>query len=190
MRFLVVGAISLALLISNVSVDDDVLAKKRLRTVTRTDTVTQSGDGPIDVQYATISGEPFTFGKAGKLHRLQRLTITATLDDAETGPGESDENLLHLALDGIDTGFVLNGFRENEVDTRTIGGVPNNKAQILAALKADGQLEATIVVATVPTGNQVAVPADFDTTLVLEGKQKGKKRQGDTAFARVTRVLG
>jgi hypothetical protein len=54
--------------------------------------------------------------------------------------------------------------------------VPANKSQILAALKADGQLAATIIVATVPTGNQVVVPADFDTTLVLKGKQKGKRR--------------
>ena len=175
MRLLLAGAISLALLASNLHVGDDAHAKKRLQSVTRTDAVAQSGDGPIAVQDATITGEPFTFGKAGKLRRLQRLTITATLDDAETGPGESDENLLHLALDGIDTGIALNGFRENEVDTRTISGVPDNKPQILAALKVDGQLEATIV-ATVPTGNQVVVPAEFDTTLVLKGKQKRKKR--------------
>jgi hypothetical protein len=176
MRFLVlVGAICLALLVPTLHGGDDAHAKKRLQTVTRTDTVAQSGDGPLPAQDAAISGEPFTFGKAGKLRRLQRLTITATLDDAETGPGESDENLLHLALDGIDTGIVLNGFRENEVDTRTISGVPDNKARILAELKADGQLAATIVRPAGPTGNQVVVPADFDTTLVLKGKQKRKR---------------
>jgi hypothetical protein len=176
MRLLLAGAISLALLVSNLNVGEDAQAKKRLQTVTRTDTVAQSGDGPIAVQDAAITGEPFTFGKAGKLRRLQRLSITLTLDDAETGPGESEEDLLHLALDGIDTGIVLNGFRESEVDTRTISGVPENKAQILAELKADGQLEATILVTTIPTGNQVVVPADFDTTLVLKGKQKRKRR--------------
>jgi hypothetical protein len=81
---------------------------------------------------------------------------------------------LTLALDGIDTGIALNGFPPADPDTETIGGVPLNKEQILAALQADGELEASIIDAD-PGDNMLGVPSAFETTLALKGKQKRKR---------------
>jgi hypothetical protein len=146
-------------------------AKRRLRTVTRTDTVAQSGYFNADARFATISGEPFAFAKVGKIVRLTQITITVTIEDGETGPGQSDENDLTLELDGIDTGIKLNGFADSQTVTRTISGAPANGRQILAKLKADGKLEATIRDAD-NDGNLVSVPANFETTLKIKGKPK------------------
>jgi hypothetical protein len=94
--------------------------------------------------------------------------MTLTLFDGDTGGGpfDTDRNNLTLGLDGIDTGILLNGFRDSETVTRTITGIPNNAAQILAAMKADGQLVGTIIDRT-PNDNFVEIPATFDTTLQI-----------------------
>jgi hypothetical protein len=170
------GAVCLALLAPPLHADDAVLAKRRLKTVTRIATVAQCGANRVEAAGAAITDEPFTFAKVGRLRRIDQVRITVSLGDAETGPGDSDEHLLRLALDGIDTGILLDGFEENVVDTRTIRGVPDNGAQILSALKVDGRLAATIVAPAGPTGNLVDVPADFVATLALTGKQKRKHR--------------
>src|SRR5574337_1330809 len=60
----------------------------------------------------------FTFASpANTLGDITSLSITLTLDDGDTGPGNFDEHQLHLALDGIDTGLLLDGFRDGETDT-------------------------------------------------------------------------
>jgi hypothetical protein len=169
---LLVAVIGLGLLASALPGDDAAeAARKRPRNVARTDTVVQSDYFNADVEYATISGDPFAFAKVGKIVRLTRITITATIVDGETGPGQSDENELTLELDGIDTGIKLNGFPDSQTVTRTVSGVPANREQILAALKADGKLEATIH-DSAADGNYVSVPAAFSTTLTIKGKQK------------------
>lgn len=77
---------------------------------------------------------------------------------------------LLLALDGIDTGIALNGFPgDNAEATLTVRGAPASRGAILAALKADGTLAATVI-DTTDEGNFIEVPADADTTLVLTGK--------------------
>jgi hypothetical protein len=169
---LLVAVIGLGLLASALPGDDAAeAARKRPRNVARTDTVVQSDYFNSYADDATISGEPFAFAKVGKIDRLTRITITATIVDGETGPGQSDENELTLELDGIDTGIKLNGFPDSQTVTRTISGVPANGKKILAALRADGKLEATIRDAE-DDGNFVSVPATFDTTLTIKGKQK------------------
>lgn len=183
MRLLLALSVGLAVALPVVPYADLLVAKAKLKPYTRTDTVAQSDASNDTTQVATITpaANPFTFAGIGKIRTLARITFTATIDDGDTGPGEIDENDLTLALDGIDTGILLNGFRDNETDTQTVSGVPINQSQILAALKADGELAAAFVdddVDGVNGNNFLDVPGTFDTTLILEGKQRGKNKKG------------
>jgi hypothetical protein len=75
-------------------------------------------------------------------------------------------------LDDIDTGIKLNGFRNGKTDTVAISGTPNNADHIVAALRADKRLKATIL--EDPNDlNIVNIPANFKTTLQIKGKQRG-----------------
>ena len=183
-RFLLALALAVAVTVPSLqNTDHAVVAKSKLKTFSKTDTVAQSDASNDVTQVATITPEddPFTFEKFGKIRSLAEITFTATIDDGDTGLGEIDENDLTLALDGIDTGLLLNGFRDGETDTQTVSGAPINEAQILAALKADGELAATFVDADVDgtNGNNfLDVPGEFNTTLVLVGKQAGKHKKG------------
>jgi hypothetical protein len=114
---------------------------------------------------------PYTFGaqEVQACESIESITVTLTLFDGDTGdgPNDTDRNNLILALDGIDTGIALNGFRDSQTDTNTITGTPNNAARILAALRPDSQLVGTIFDRT-PNDNLVGIPAIFDTTLQIE----------------------
>lgn len=168
---ILLGGVSLA-------VGDDAEAgkRKRLRNFVKTDTVQQSGDGDPSSGNVEISpaADPFAFQQVNRIRKIEKLSITVTLDDAETEPGDNDVNQLILALDGIDTGIALNGFRSGgEPETNTISGVPANRRQILAALKADGHLAATIIDRD-PGDNGVSVPATFQAQLKIKGKSRGR----------------
>ena len=155
-------------------------AKRRLRSVTERDVAVQSGATDAKAAGAAITdtADPFAFRDVGGLRRLTQVTITLTITDGDTGPGEFDEGELVLALDGVDTGIALDGFRNLQTDTRTIGGAPANAWQILAALKADGELVATVIDRDPVDDNEVTVPANVETKLTLKGKQvvKGGRR--------------
>ena len=153
--------------------DDAAAAKRRLRRVAKTDVAAQAGDGRVSADGAAITAaaDPFAFQKVGRLRELRRVTIRLTIDDGDTGPGDGDEGDLVLALDGVDTGIALDGFDDDDTDTRTISGTPANAGRILAALQDDGELAASIIDWT-PGDNNLSVPADFEATLTLEGKQE------------------
>src|SRR5690349_8159969 len=52
---------------------------------------------------------------------IDSITVTVTsILDGDSGPGDYDENNLHLGLDGIDTGLVLNGLTNNAIVTLTL----------------------------------------------------------------------
>lgn len=148
--------------------------KKKAKNFAKTSLVVQSGDANVQTENAKITApnSPFSFANTNKFVSLSRISITATIEDGDSGPGEFAENDLTLALDGIDTGIKLNGYRNDETDTRTNSGVPANAAQILAALKADGKLEASIIDADAGNNNEVSIPANFQTQLEIRGKQK------------------
>ena len=118
---------------------------------------------PINADGTTSqAADPFTFIGVGSFTSIDSISITLTIFDGNTGPGEADENALTLALDGIDTGIALNGFLSNEEITLTISGTPMNAAAILAALQADGQLNARIFDSTgnvAADQNDLTVPA-------------------------------
>ena len=149
----------------------------KLKRATKSSTVAQSGEATgADGARINAPGAPFTFANVGKLRRLTKVTITLTVQDGETGPGDEDVDDLTLVLNGIDTGIALNGFPTGQIPTRTISGSPQRAAEILASLKAnDGAVNATIRDADDPGDNSVGIPAAEDTTLVLEGKQRKKR---------------
>jgi hypothetical protein len=136
---------------------------------TKSSTVTQSGfGGNAAGARITAAGNPYSFSNTSTIASIKQVRITATITDGDTGPGESDENDLLLELDNINTGIPLNGFRNNQTDTRTIIGVPNQQRALKAALKADGQLGARIIDAD-PAPQAVTIPANFQTTLRIKG---------------------
>jgi hypothetical protein len=177
MRQLPALALCLALMLPVAKPNDGADAKAKFQRVTRTSTVAQSGDSDFAITASiTDPGAPFAYTRVGKLRRLETIAITLTLKDGNTAPGDFDEDNLLLALDGIDTGIVLNGFPgANAQATLTSRGTPARAGALLAALKADGKLAATII-DTTEDGNFIEVPAAADTTLVLTGKQKVKRR--------------
>ena len=166
-------ALLLILTVAAAAADDAAAAKRRLRPFAKTDAAAQSGDGfvPADGAAITAAADPFAFENVGRLRELTRVEITLTLVDGDTGPGGDDEGDLVLALDGIDTGIALNGFRNNRTDTVTINAAPQSAGAIVRALQADGKLVATIVNRGHPANN-LTVPSSFQATLTLKGEQR------------------
>jgi|SRR5215203_1217224 len=144
---------------------------------TKSSTVPQSGlplvAGNANAPGARITAatNPYSFSKTSKIASIKQVTITATINDGDTGSGEYDENDLFLQLDTINTGIALNGFRNNQTDTRTISGMPNQPGALKRALKADGKLEARIIDADPNDngGNGVGIPDNVQTTLRIKG---------------------
>lgn len=102
--------------------------------------------GPATI--TTAGGYDFTATMYMTLTNITSISVTLTVQDGNseaTQPDGFDYNHLRLALDGTDTGLLLNGFRGNALqDTLTFTGTPTNAATILASLKADGKLVGTI----------------------------------------------
>ncbi|MCA1718314.1 MAG: hypothetical protein LC781_16325 [Actinobacteria bacterium] len=172
--FFLLLALVLALAVSMAAFSGEAEAKKKkTKPFTQTRTVLQSGQTLVNANGADITGATsYTFSKTSKMRSLKKVTITATIFDGDTGPGspqEPDHGDLTLRLDGVDTGIKLNGFRDNQTNTQTITGAldPGKATQILALLKQDGQLKATIKDAdaddidpttTVGSNNKVTLP--------------------------------
>jgi hypothetical protein len=140
------------------------------QTLTLTSTVKQSGFADFSPNPVPINGSPYDYSGQdyASLGSIDEVSITLTIFDGDTGTGEFDfdRDQLTLGLDGIDTGIKLNDFPDEQTTTQTITGVPNNAADILAALKADGQLNATVIDQS-PDDNIIELDATSDTTLVL-----------------------
>jgi hypothetical protein len=87
-----------------------------------------------------------------------------------TASGDFDHNDLILALDGVNTGIKLNGFRAHHLDTRTNSGAPDHAKKLKKKLKKDGKLKATIIDRTSGDNHRVSLPANFQTKLTIKGK--------------------
>jgi hypothetical protein len=137
---------------------------------TLTSTVKQSGllPGVFANDPVPINGSPYDYSGQdyASLVSIDQVSITLTITDGDTAVFDFDRDQLTLGLDGIDTGIKLNDFPTNQTTTQTITGVPNNAADILTALKADGQLNATVIDQS-PGENILELPATQDTTLAL-----------------------
>ena len=153
---------------------DGIQAGKKTKHVAKTSIVDQANQEDVQAEefQITAASAPFTFQKVKKLRKIKEIRITLSLEDADTGQGDSFENNLTLGLDGIDTGLHLNGFRDSVDDTRTISGKPDNAADLLAALKDDGAWQATIIDADPSPSNEVTGSSGDQATLVLKAKQK------------------
>jgi hypothetical protein len=142
---------------------------------TKSSTVPQSGV-PLTATTTDAAGaritaatNPYSFSKTRKIASIKQVTITATINDGNTGPGNNDVDDLFLQLDNINTGIALNGFRTGQTDTRTISGIPNHRRALKAALKADGQLAARISDADPTDTNLLGIPDNDETTLRIKG---------------------
>jgi hypothetical protein len=118
-----------------------------------------------------IAQSPFDFAGQdfASLTAIAGVSVTLTMTDGDSAPGDFDFGDLTLGLDGVDTGIELNGFQDGATITRTIIGMPNNVAEILANL-ADGLLAGTVIdadTASVGPSNEITFPASFDATLII-----------------------
>ena len=141
-------------------------------TKTSTKPQNDSGDDFVPAHGAsiTVPDNPFSFTKASRIVRIDRIAITATITDGDTGPGETERGDLLLVLDGVNTGSPLNGYRGGLRDTRTNGGVPINKREIRNKLRQDGELHATIRDRDPGPNQDIILPANRETRLVIKGE--------------------
>jgi hypothetical protein len=152
-------------------------AAARGKNFTKSSTVTQSGlikvagKNQADGARITAATNPYSFSNTRKIASIKRVTISATIDDGSTGPGNIDVDDLFLQLDTINTGIVLNGFPTGKTATRTISGTPAQARDLKAALKSDGKLAARIIDADPnDTPNALGIPDNFETTLRIQGR--------------------
>ena len=117
-----------------------------------------------------LTGTPYDYTGQGynNLTSIDSISITLTMSDGKTGVGELDRNNLTLGLDGFDTGIKLNDFMAGNIVTLTLSGPIANASQILAALKADGQLVGSVLDAT-PGDSMIGLSARLDTELGITG---------------------
>jgi hypothetical protein len=143
--------------------------------ITLTSIVDQSGfggDQNLAVYPLTATPYDYTGQNYAGLTSINSLTVSLSLNDANTGVGEFDENSLTLGLDGIDTGLKLNGFLGGNIVTLDVTGNPALASALMAALQADGQLVGTIIDATpanAPVGDFLGIPRLVQTTLAIDG---------------------
>lgn len=132
----------------------------------------ESGDNfvPADGANITVPDNPFSFANTSKVVRIDRIAITATISDGDTGAGDTERNDLFLVLDGVNTGIPLNGYRHAFQDTRTNSGVPVNKKELRNKLRQDGELHATILDRDPGANQDIILPANFETTLTIKGE--------------------
>jgi hypothetical protein len=141
-------------------------------------TVLQNG-GPYPLTGA--SPYDYTAQPYAQLVSIDSITVTLTISDGDSGPGEFDFNDLTLGLDGINTGLKLNNFLNNNIVTQTLTQLPVPlQAQILAALQADGKLVGTVIDAD--ADGQLTAPdfigfpsanGNIQTTLDINGQTAG-----------------
>jgi hypothetical protein len=145
----------------------------RLRKFTKTSTVAHAAQDDVQANGFLITevGTPFTFPGVDKVTKIAKIAITVTLAGGGTQAGDPEQGALTLALDGIDTGLLLDGLPQADTGTVTISGIPNNEAEIRARLQRDGKLSATIIDAT-PGDNGMSASSADNTTLVIKGKRR------------------
>jgi hypothetical protein len=160
--------LALAVAVSMALAGDAEARKKKARSYTRTSPPVTQTVIPVAVippaPGITFTQTPYTFERTGKIRTINNVSATLT---AASSNG-NDEGLV-LGLDGIDTGIRITGLAVTFTPV-TVTGTPQNQAQIVQALKADGQLVGSVIDRT-PSGNQIATPnTPTNTTLQLKGK--------------------
>lgn len=139
------------------------------------------GTGPAPV--TGTGGYNFTGQQFQSLTTIDLLSVTLTLNDADSAPGNFDFDKLTLGLDGINTGILLNGFPDGATATLTYTDVPRDPVTrnpslsvanaILTALRTDGRLVGSVFSTDRPSNNEFGAPVTFNTTLVISGQATG-----------------
>lgn len=96
---------------------------------------------------AELTATFWDFTGQGSLPSINFISITLTLQDGNTAMGEFDFNRVFLALDGINTGLAINGFRGGGLeDTLTISGsLSPAVSNMLSIQLTDGMLVGTLI---------------------------------------------
>lgn len=139
--------------------------------LTVTATTRQSGYSGILNPSLSITQTPWDFSGTdySALTGIDTITLTLTMLDGDTGPNDFDEHRLSLALDGIDTGLLLNGFKDGMTTTLTLTGADTSTG-LLQALMADGQLTGSVTDADPAYNpNWIKLSDKHYTTLALTG---------------------
>jgi len=138
-------------------------------------TVSESGSVTLQNQASyPLTGTPYDFtgqvNAFSAITSIDSLTITLTMTDGDTAPGDFDFNNLSLVLDGTNTGLLLNGFSNNNVVTLSLQTLSVGLQTAIIASLADGKLVGTVADATPgnsPANDILGFPAQIDTTLDL-----------------------
>jgi hypothetical protein len=138
--------------------------------------VAQSGHADLTLANTPLTGAA-PYGFAGldyaSLVSIDSITVTLSMGDGDTAPGQIDFDNLTLALDGIDTGLKLNDFPANSVFSQTLTrDNPDNASAILAALQLDGELVGSIIDSD-PGDNSISLSFLVDTSLDITGTIDG-----------------
>jgi hypothetical protein len=138
--------------------------------LTISDSSSQSGfSGYIGGGGASLATYDFSSTSYSSLTSIDSMTINITMWDGDTASGNFDFNKLYLKLDGIDTGLILNGFRNNRLDTLTFTWAPINGGTLLTSLLSDGILTGRIHDLNF-TDNDIWLPGSSITTLSITGQ--------------------
>jgi hypothetical protein len=152
--------------------DAEAKKKKRAKNYTRVDTTQQAAVNQITQASnpLTAPGLPWIFGGTNKIRTITNVSVTL-----RAGTILAPDPDLRLGLDGINTGIPITLPVAGQFNNVTATGTPQNQAQIVQALKADGQLVGTIIDLT-PGNNLLGVDGTAQTTLTLKGKLQKKRR--------------
>ena len=151
-------------------------------TVSSTDVIIDfpPGDNPTPTQLpGSLPFSLFDFSGQQRIDNLVGMSLTMTIEDGDTDPGDMDFDQLSLGLDGIDTGLKLNGFGAGEEVTQTLSWsasegpwMDSGTVEALMDSLADGKLVASILDAS-PGDNFVNLYSAFDSELQLTGMIPG-----------------
>jgi hypothetical protein len=101
---------------------------------------------------------------------IERISVTLTMIDGDSAPGEFDFGNLTLGLDGIDTGLRLDGFPDSTILTLTLTKLsPALQASLVAALQ-DEKVVGSVIDSTpgnAPAGDMIGFPSRIDTEIEI-----------------------
>jgi len=125
---------------------------------------TSTASNPLTSTHWDFTGQQYNL-----LTDITSISVTLTVTDGDTDLGDFDEGRWTLALDGWDTGLVLDGFSgAAQIVTLTLTANPALSATILAALQSDAQLAGSIIDHTAGD-NEFVLPSRITTTLDITG---------------------
>jgi hypothetical protein len=124
--------------------------------------------GMLNSSLPITGNTPWDFTGHGYLYlnSIDEISVTLTLLDGDTGPGEFDEGQLMLELDGLNTGLALNGFANDVTMINYSVSGDNHAGGLLNSLQQDGLLLGRVLDLS-PDDNYVKIRGGYLATLSL-----------------------